>query len=182
MWLSSTREQTPTKTHHSLFAGFLNELRNALPREKKWSQARERLGDLPLSVAPLGALDGVVRMNGSEILKRAAERVRGDVSSTARKKEAEEALAELQNPVLVCLDDMDRLLSHELQAQASHCYDRVTESHETLLAVRPANEIFDETLKNHTRQHNFRSDEQKPRIASFRFGGGRLREFRPPPT
>ncbi len=75
MWLSSTHGHTLTKTHYSLGSS----TNYAMPCRARRSGRRrdQRLGDLALSVAPLGALGGVVRVNGSEILKRAAERTRG---------------------------------------------------------------------------------------------------------
>lgn len=98
----------------SLLAGFFAELREALPKDRKWKETRKKIGEFGKSVSPLGKLGSLVGVDGSEIAKAMSTLIGGDTSATATKKKAEEALRELRRPILMVVDDLDRLTPHEL--------------------------------------------------------------------
>jgi predicted KAP-like P-loop ATPase len=56
----------------------------------------------------------LVRVDLETVLKAAGKYIAGDVSVTARRAQAEEALKNLDRPILVILDDLDRLAPDEL--------------------------------------------------------------------
>lgn len=98
----------------SMLAGFFGELRQALPDDGKWGEARKRIGAFGKSISPLGSLTSLVGVDGSGIAEMLSGWVSGDTSVTAMKKQAEDSLRKIDRPVLMVLDDLDRLTPHEL--------------------------------------------------------------------
>lgn len=96
----------------SLQDGFFRELRNALPDEAKWSEARKRIGDFGKAIAPFAVL--IPGVSAENAVKAAGEAIAGDQSFTALKAAAEKALADLGRPILFVMDDLDRLTPSEL--------------------------------------------------------------------
>ena len=94
--------------------GFFAELRAAIPEGGRWDQTRERIGGLATAVAPLGKLTGLVGVDLEPVMKTAGRYIAGDISVSARRAQAEEALQNLGRPILVILDDLDRLAPDEL--------------------------------------------------------------------
>lgn len=96
----------------SLQNGFFRELRNVLPDDAQWSEARKRIGDFGRSIAPLaGFIPGV---SAESAVKAMGDAIAGDQSASAMKAAAEEALGKLGRPILFILDDLDRLTPAEL--------------------------------------------------------------------
>jgi len=98
----------------SLITGFFAELRAVIPKDRQWDQTRERIGGLATAVAPIGKVAALVGVDLEPVMKTAGKYIAGDVSVTARRAQAEEALKNLGRPILVILDDLDRLAPDEL--------------------------------------------------------------------
>lgn len=96
----------------SLQNGFFRELRNALPDDAQWSEARKNIGDFGKAIAPLaGLIPGVSAENA---VKAAGDAIAGDQSVSAMKTAAEKALSDFGRPILFVMDDLDRLTPAEL--------------------------------------------------------------------
>ncbi|MGW7134377.1 KAP family P-loop NTPase fold protein [Streptomyces bobili] len=98
----------------SLQLGFFVSLREALPRGRKWGKKRERVGNFFTAISPMGKVNGLVGVDASSALESLGERIAGDVSANALKKKAEDALGEIENPIVFVMDDLDRLTPDEL--------------------------------------------------------------------
>lgn len=98
----------------SLTAALFTEIRNALPKDKRWSKSRESLAEFGKEIAPLGSLASLVGVDGKTILQFISKRVGGDTSASAAKRKVEAALREANQPILVVMDDLDRLTPAEL--------------------------------------------------------------------
>ncbi|MFC8453691.1 P-loop NTPase fold protein [Kitasatospora sp. NPDC057223] len=98
----------------SLTAALFSEIRTALPKGARWSVARETIRDFGVSVSPLGKVGSLFGFDLSDAVKGVAERIGGDTSTSAAKTAAAEALREVDRPVLVVMDDLDRLTPDEL--------------------------------------------------------------------
>ncbi|MFJ2194083.1 P-loop NTPase fold protein [Kitasatospora sp. NPDC087861] len=98
----------------SLTAALFSEIRAALPKGDRWSVAREKVRDFGISISPLGKVGGLFGLDVSEVVKDVANRIGGDTSASAAKKSADTALREADRPVLVVMDDLDRLTPDEL--------------------------------------------------------------------
>ena len=97
----------------SLQAGFFAELRDAFPEDDKWKDARSSISRLGKVVTPIAALAGLIGVDGSSVVGALFDEATAFSASKA-KKQIEAALVKLQTPVLVVLDDLDRLTSDEL--------------------------------------------------------------------
>ncbi|MGI5485560.1 KAP family P-loop NTPase fold protein [Microtetraspora malaysiensis] len=95
----------------SLLLGFFAELREVLPEEGKWSEKRAKIKDFGKAAAPFAALVPGV---SAESVNKAAEWAGGDTSASKKRDLAAKALRELDRPILVILDDLDRLEPTEL--------------------------------------------------------------------
>ncbi|MFJ2193901.1 P-loop NTPase fold protein [Kitasatospora sp. NPDC087861] len=98
----------------SLTAALFAEIRNALPKDKRWSKSRESLAEFGNSIAPLGSLASLVGVDAKPILQMVSKRIGGDTSATAAKRKVTEALRTADKPILVVMDDLDRLTPAEL--------------------------------------------------------------------
>jgi predicted KAP-like P-loop ATPase len=98
----------------SMLQGFFEELRRALPKGRKWSQKRKAIGGVGRALSPLGAVGAVAGVDGSGMLKEVAGWIEGDTSPTAVLKAAAKIMEGLEKPVLVTVDDLDRLSPDEL--------------------------------------------------------------------
>ena len=113
-WLVAEYNPWSYSDLESLVQGFFAELRQALPKDDRWSEARRQLGEFGKAISPLGALGGLAGVDASTILAAAAQKLGGDTSAAATKRKAEESLRAVGRPVLVVLDDLDRLTPQEL--------------------------------------------------------------------
>lgn len=94
--------------------GFFAELRGAVPEGTMKEGARATIGRLGARVAPLGALTSILGVDTSGALKAITDLVVGDQSPERLRAEAAGQLAKIDRPVLVILDDLDRLEPTEL--------------------------------------------------------------------
>lgn len=93
---------------------FFRELRSVLPNDRKWKRKREAIGSLGEAISPIGKVGGVVGVDASGAMSSLSKVVAGDTSTNATKVKAEAALSQLDHPVLIILDDLDRLSPDEL--------------------------------------------------------------------
>ncbi|MGY2126918.1 KAP family P-loop NTPase fold protein [Blastococcus sp. SYSU DS0617] len=94
--------------------GFFAELRAAMEGEA-WSESRRQVGALGRALSPLGKLTTLAALpDASDFLKAIAGQVEGDTSASKTKTMAEKALREAGRPILVVMDDLDRLTPDEL--------------------------------------------------------------------
>ncbi|MGN7187386.1 KAP family P-loop NTPase fold protein [Microbacterium enclense] len=99
----------------SLQLAFFRELSAALPDGSTWTaDLREGLASFVDALAPLGALGSLAGVDGSGILKHAADLTRGGQGVLEAKAAVERALLKAERPVLVVIDDVDRLDPQEL--------------------------------------------------------------------
>ncbi|WP_422758463.1 KAP family P-loop NTPase fold protein [Paenarthrobacter sp. C1] len=94
--------------------GFFSEIRAALPGDSKNSGAREAIGGWISRLAPLGQLGSVVGADLSAPAKILADLVIGDRSPEKLRSDAEDLLRDLDTPILMLIDDLDRLGPDEL--------------------------------------------------------------------
>ncbi|MCC2313553.1 KAP family P-loop NTPase fold protein [Cellulomonas xiejunii] len=98
----------------SLHRGFFSELMAALPEEGRPGSARKKIGEFARTVSPLGKLGSLVGVDVQELIRAGGDLLTGDSSASASKKSAEVALRESALPVLMVVDDLDRLTPDEL--------------------------------------------------------------------
>jgi predicted KAP-like P-loop ATPase len=98
----------------SLHRGFFGELMHALPKDGRPGDARTKVGELARTISPLGKLGVLVGVDGQDLIKTAGDLIAGDTSASAAKRSAESALRAAGVPVLLVVDDLDRLTPDEL--------------------------------------------------------------------
>ncbi|MEV7144647.1 P-loop NTPase fold protein [Streptomyces tauricus] len=98
----------------SLTLALFSEIRAALPSGNQWSELRGKIGAFGQSISPLGKLTGLLGLDSSELINHVADRIAGDTSASAAKHTAEAALRQAALPVLMIMDDLDRLTPEEL--------------------------------------------------------------------
>lgn len=98
----------------SLTAGLFAEIRQSVPRDKRWRETRKQLAAFAQAVSPLGVLSMLAGVNSQPLLESLAKRVAGDTSVSAAKRQVENSLRQLNQPILVVMDDLDRLTPAEL--------------------------------------------------------------------
>ena len=96
----------------SLKWGFFSDLRGAVPAGDQWNDARKNLGLLRDAVIPLAALANVFGPDFGSAAKHLFDPNR--LSATKMRDKVAEQLEGLLRPVLIVLDDLDRLSSAEL--------------------------------------------------------------------
>lgn len=95
-------------------AGFFQELQSALPKGALQDTKRQTLGKLGQRLAPFGAVAGVVGVDGEGMVRAASGWLAGDESPETLRRQAEAQLRLLDQPILVTVDDLDRLGPDEL--------------------------------------------------------------------
>jgi hypothetical protein len=98
----------------SLQSGFFSELAAAFPDESKGAKARARIADFAEAVAPLTTIGAVVGVDVSESLSGLSKLIRGKTSAAAAHDRLTKTLMATAAPVLVIMDDLDRLSPDEL--------------------------------------------------------------------
>ncbi|SOE19064.1 KAP family P-loop domain-containing protein [Streptomyces sp. OK228] len=98
----------------TLTAALFSEVRAALPKGRRWSEVRKTLGGFGQAISPLGKLTALAGLDSEGLIKAFSDRISGDTSASAAKRKAEEALRQAGQPVLVVMDDLDRLTPDEL--------------------------------------------------------------------
>lgn len=147
-WVVATFNPWTYGDVESLQNGFFQELRNVLPDDAKWSEARKRIGDFGKSIAPLAGL--IPGISAENAVKAVGEAVAGDQSATAMKIAAEDALRKFGQPILFIMDDLDRLTPQELLlvfklvrlvGRLPHVYYLLSYDESTLLDVLSRTEL-----------------------------------------
>lgn len=95
-------------------AAFFRELNFALPKDGKWKNTGEKIENLGLAISPFGKFTTLLGVDSSEMIKGLSQALSGDTSINATKEKAEKALKEGDRPILVVIDDLDRLSPDEL--------------------------------------------------------------------
>ncbi|WP_392966241.1 P-loop NTPase fold protein [Streptomyces sp. LN245] len=98
----------------SLKIALFSEIREALSKDERWSDARQKIGAFGQAISPLGKLTALFGLDTEALIQEASNRISGDTSASAAKHKAEEALRKAGHPVLVVMDDLDRLTPQEL--------------------------------------------------------------------
>ncbi|MDX2399507.1 KAP family P-loop NTPase fold protein [Microbacterium algeriense] len=98
----------------SLQTGFFNELHDALPRRASWDKARDSIAGLGRAIAPFGGLLNLVGIDASGPIAGMATVIATDQGVANKRRIAEESLRRADSPVLVIIDDVDRLDPPEL--------------------------------------------------------------------
>ncbi|MCM3780658.1 KAP family P-loop NTPase fold protein [Microbacterium hydrocarbonoxydans] len=98
----------------SLQSGFFAELLDALPLRASWDRARDSIAGLGRAIAPFGAIFGLVGLDATGPLNGLATAIGTDQGVATKRRMAEDALRKAESPVLVIIDDVDRLDPPEL--------------------------------------------------------------------
>lgn len=98
----------------SLQLGFFNELAAAFQKKASLSKVRSRVAAFGRAVAPLGVIGALAGTNMTEAIAAAADLVDPDSSAAASRAKLEKALVSAATPILVVIDDLDRVTAEEL--------------------------------------------------------------------
>lgn len=99
----------------SLMLTFFNEIIETIPTDTDENKKlRKKIGGYAKTISPLGKLGTLVGIDASEIIKKAGSLIEGDQSLSKRRDELIKELKKLKKPILVILDDIDRLHPDEL--------------------------------------------------------------------
>lgn len=98
----------------SLQRGFFSELAAALPKEDRPGNARTTIGTFARTISPVGKVGSLIGVDLETPLRALGDIIAGDTSASAAKKSAEDALRRASIPVLMIVDDLDRLTPDEL--------------------------------------------------------------------
>ncbi|MFH8251498.1 P-loop NTPase fold protein [Microbacterium sp. B2969] len=98
----------------SLQSGFFRELSSSVPNNRSWRKFRQRVADLGDALAPLGSLGAVVGVDASGAIGGVSSLIRGGTSIESVKTAVESELRKADRPILVVIDDVDRLDPAEL--------------------------------------------------------------------
>jgi len=101
------------ETLSSLQNGFFNTLTQSLPKDKG-KVARSAIGNVLKTVSPLGSLGSIVGVDGQGIVEKVGDLLSPERNVETQKAIAEKALQEAGQPILIVLDDLDRLAPDEL--------------------------------------------------------------------
>lgn len=113
-WLIGEFNPWDYSDQDSLILGFFAELRAALPKDDRWNETRKRIGAIGGSVSPLGKVAGLAGVDASGPLAAVTAMIAGDNGVGATRRRAVESLQDLGQPILMILDDLDRLTPSEL--------------------------------------------------------------------
>lgn len=95
-------------------AGFFASLRDAVPEDVLGKEWRAVVGEWVSKAAPLGAAGGVAGVDGSGAIGAVGAVITGDRSPARLRETAAEGLSKIDHPLLMVLDDLDRLAPDEL--------------------------------------------------------------------
>lgn len=95
-------------------AGFFASLRDAVPEDVLGKEWRAIVGEWVSKAAPLGAAGGVAGVDGSGAIGAVGAVITGDRSPARLRESAADGLGKIDHPVLMVLDDLDRLAPAEL--------------------------------------------------------------------
>lgn len=95
-----------------LHLGFFQTLRDAFPDDERWSDKKSWLVNLGKTAAPLAGIAGIAGVDGASIARELLDRATDSV--VKQRDKVARALAKAKQPVLVVVDDLDRLSAEEL--------------------------------------------------------------------
>ncbi|WP_344358965.1 KAP family P-loop NTPase fold protein [Brachybacterium phenoliresistens] len=95
-------------------AGFFASLRDAIPESVLGKDWRAVVGEWVSKAAPLGAAGGLAGVDGTAAIGAVGAVITGDRSPARLREAAADGLKNLDHPVLMMLDDLDRLTPDEL--------------------------------------------------------------------
>ncbi|ANP73037.1 KAP family P-loop NTPase fold protein [Cryobacterium arcticum] len=98
----------------SLQVGFFRELTAALPSERSWKSIRSKISSIGQATAPLASVFAGLGLDPSQALSAVSKMIGGDQSLSAIQRSTDDALRLMNRPVLMVLDDLDRLSPDEL--------------------------------------------------------------------
>lgn len=98
----------------ALQAGFFREISSSVPSGRSWRKFRNRMADLGDAIAPIGSLGGLVGVDASGAIGGVSSLIRGANSVESVKMQVESELRKANRPILVIIDDVDRLDPSEL--------------------------------------------------------------------
>lgn len=113
-WCTASYNPWAYSTYEQAVVGFFQELAGAVPDGALGDAPRERIGKWVSRLSPLGALGGLINIDAKMLMEHAASLISGDQSPERLREKAADALSELDRPILVVLDDLDRLQPPEL--------------------------------------------------------------------
>jgi hypothetical protein len=112
-WIVTTFNPWVYSDSLSLQSGFFAELRAALPKERRWKDARRQVRKWGELITPLASLAGLWGVNGAALTDGLVTNFAG-FSPTGTQLAAEKVLRAHKQPILMILDDLDRLTAEEL--------------------------------------------------------------------
>lgn len=98
----------------SLQTGFFAQLSGAVKKGPSWRKLRNAIADFGQSVAPLGGLVALAGVDASGAVEGVSRIIRGSTGIDTVKKAVEKELRSVNRPILVVVDDVDRLHPEEL--------------------------------------------------------------------
>lgn len=113
-WYVASHNPWAYSDYGGAVAGFFSAIRDAVPDDVLGKAWRESLGGWVSRAAPLGAAGGMVGVDASGTVGLVGALIAGDRSPEKLRAEAVDGLARLEHPILVVLDDLDRLDPDEL--------------------------------------------------------------------
>lgn len=94
--------------------GFFDTLRDALPEDNKWNQTRDNLGKIVLRLAPATSVASIFGVDPSKAVEALGKAIGGDSTIPTILRRVKDSLRGLDQPILVVLDDVDRLTPPEV--------------------------------------------------------------------
>jgi len=114
-WTSVSFEPWAYQDLESLQLGFFSELATAFKGGGgKSPNVRDRLVRFANAVAPFASLTAPLGVSGTEAVRGFASLLEGDRSVSAERARLEQTLRDARTPILVVIDDVDRLSTDEL--------------------------------------------------------------------
>jgi predicted KAP-like P-loop ATPase len=112
-WIVSTFNPWTYGDVVSLQTGFFSELRKAFPKGRQWRDVDSLIGSIATRVAPIGALGSFVGVDATGVIESLGKQF-SDRSTAKVESRATSALAGMGKPILMIIDDIDRLTATEL--------------------------------------------------------------------
>ncbi|MBF4621877.1 P-loop NTPase fold protein [Clavibacter sp. VKM Ac-2542] len=98
----------------SLQVGFFRELAASLPKKRSWKKLGRKLATFGQATAPVAGLFAGLGVDATNSVRMVSSWLQGDQSLRALGKEVDAELLAADQPVLMVLDDLDRLAPDEL--------------------------------------------------------------------
>jgi predicted KAP-like P-loop ATPase len=98
----------------SIIRNFFGTLISAIPKDTQQEQLRKKLARYATSVSPYAGILQVPGIQLDKALEQLAALLAGDESLANQRKQVEEALTSFAKPILITIDDIDRLQPDEL--------------------------------------------------------------------